>query len=214
MSHDLARRCCLLVASLALTWTGDAHAHSVHCSTIADARSAPTGTSVTLIGTVSVPSGAFDGGFAIQQGRSGIYVVDSDGGNYQIGDLVRVRGVLIDSNNLLAVQPTAIFALGHAAPVRAVSRATGDVGESTEGRLLHLTGAIKGDPVDDSPYGYKLTLDDGSGPIQLFLYPGAGIVNDGLVDGASLSVTCFSNQYDTHYECDPRTPADLTIGAP
>jgi hypothetical protein len=24
---------------------------------------------------------------------------------------------------------------------------------------------------------------------------------------------CFSNQYETQYECDPRSPADLRLGA-
>ena len=90
-------------------------------------------------------------------------------------------------------------------------RNTGDVGENTEGQLLNLRGTIIGDLVDDSPYGYKLVLDDGSGPIQVFIYPGTGIPTEGPEDGALLRVTCFSNQYATHYECDPRTPADLAL---
>ena len=88
------------------------------------------------------------------------------------------------------------------------------MGEATEGKLLELHGALVGDPVDDSPYGYKLTLDDGSGPIQVFLYPGSGIAPTGLTAGLEVSVICFSNQYDVQYECDPRVAADITMITP
>ena len=186
-------------------------AHVSHCDTIQEAREAELGSDVSLVGTVTVPSGAFDGGLAIQQGSAGIYVVDSLGATYEIGDQVRVDGVLANANNLLVVQPSSIERLGHGARIHPQQRSTGSVGEATEGKLLELHGALVGDPVDDSPYGYKLTLDDGSGPIQVFLYPGAGIKPDGLNAGLQVSVICFSNQFDTTYECDPRVSSDITV---
>jgi hypothetical protein len=192
-----------------LTAAGPAHA-SV-CATIADARTSPLGTSVSLVGIVSVPSGAFDSGFAIQQGIAGIYVVDSGDASYAIGDTIHITGELVSASGLLAIKPASITRLRKHHPVRAQSHATGSVSEVTEGQLLSLHGTLVGDPVDDSPYGYKLSIDDGSGPVQLFLYPGSDIGTEGLVDGASVSVICFSNQYDTHYECDPRRAADLTV---
>jgi hypothetical protein len=191
-----------------------AAAHVSHCTSIAEAREAELGSTLSLVGTVTVPSGAFDDGFAIQQGRAGIYIADSAGAVYALGERVRVEGVLASANNLLVVQPSAIERLARGIPVRAQHRATGSVGEATEGKLLSLRGSLVGDPVDDSPYGYKLTLDDGSGPVQVFLYPGAGIAPDGLDAGVEVSVTCFSNQYDTHYECDPRIASDITILTP
>ena len=61
-----------------------------------------------------------------------------------------------------------------------------------------------GDLFDDGPFGFKLNIDDGSGPTQIFLFPGSGISTAGLVDGVKIKVVCFSNQFDTTFECDPQ----------
>jgi hypothetical protein len=209
-NFTLGRTLAVLVVALWLRGA-PAAAHVSHCTSIAEARVAELGSTVSLVGTVTVQSGAFDDGFAIQQGRAGIYIADSAGAEYALGDQVRVEGVLASANNLLVVQPSSIERLSRGAAVRAQRRATGSVGEASEGTLLSLRGTLVGDPVDDSPYGYKLTLDDGSGPIQVFLYPGSGIAPDGLNAGVKVSVICFSNQYDTQYECDPRVASDIAI---
>jgi hypothetical protein len=179
--------------------------------TIEGARREALGAAVTVTGTVTVPTNAFDAGFALQQEASGIYVLDSLGGSYALGARVEVSGILVDSSGLLAIQPTRIRAAGRGRPIEPACAATAAVGETTEGRLLRLHGAMRGALVDDSPYGFKLDVDDGSGPVQVFLYPGTGISTAGLVDGAELSVVCFSSQFETHYECDPREPGDLHI---
>ena len=138
--------------------------------------------------------------------------LDSLGEDFALGAKIKVTGVLVDSFGLLAIQPAAAHALGRGEHVEPEHRSTGSVGEESEGQLLKLRGTMRGPLVDDSPYGFKLDIDDGSGPIQVFLYPGTGIGTAGLVDGAELAVVCFSNQFDVTYECDPRGPADLRIG--
>src|SRR5262249_29948631 len=158
-------------------------------------------------GTVTVPTGAFDAGFAIQQGNAGIYVLDSLGATRAISDEVEVTGALVDSFGLLAIQPASITALGHRAPVEPRHRKTGQVGESTEGQLLELHGRMVGDLIDDSPFGFKLNIDDGSGPIQIFLFPGSGISTVGLTAGAEIHAVCFSNEFEAIFECDPPTAA-------
>lgn len=180
--------------------------------TITAARRAPLGTTVTVSGTVTVPANAFDTGFAIQQGEAGIYVAESLDVTFALGARVKVTGVLVDSSGLLAIQPSAIEAMGIGERIDPECRATGAVGERTEGRLLKLRGSMQGALVDDSPYGFKLDIDDGSGPVQVFLYPGTGVSTEGLVAGARLSVVCFSSQYETTYECDPPAADDLTVG--
>lgn len=183
-----------------------------HHDSIAAARRAPLGTTVTVSGTVTVPTGAFDGGLAVEEDDAGIYVLDSLGGSYASGTRVKVTGVLVDSSGLLAIQPSALRPAGRGERIEPECRATGAVGEQTEGRLLRLDGTMRGPLVDDSPYGFKLDIDDGTGPVQVFLYPGTGISTAGLADGVNVSVVCFSSQYETHYECDPPTPGDLKIG--
>ena len=192
-------------ASPALADHGDRVEH------IAKARRQALGATVTVRGTVTVPSNAFDAGFAIQDGNAGIYVLDSAGAVRALGAEVEVSGTLVDSFGLLAIQPTAVTSLGNGKRVKPHKQRTGSVGEATEGRLLELDGTMVGDLVDDSPFGFKLDIDDGSGPIQIFLFPGTGISTAGLVDGASIHVVCFSNQFDVFFECDPRRPADLRV---
>jgi hypothetical protein len=128
-----------------------------------------------------------------------------------LGQEVEITGTLVNSSGLLAIDPTTITARGHGDHIEARDRRTGSVGEATEGRLLELEGQMVGDLVDDSPFGFKLDIDDGSGPIQIFLFPGTGISTAGLHDGVTLNVTCFSNQFEAFFECDPRQPSDLKI---
>jgi hypothetical protein len=188
-----------------------ASAATDHAQPIAAARHRALGTTVTVRGTVTVPSNAFDPGFAIQQAHAGIYVLDSLGATRAIGDKVEVTGTLVDSFGLLAIQPSSVTALGQGDPIEPHARKTGKVGESTEGQLLALEGQMVGDLIDDSPFGFKLNIDDGSGPIQIFLFPGTGISTEGLHAGVTIDVVCFSNQFDTVFECDPPTPDDFTI---
>jgi len=193
-------------ASVALAYQG-------HGDSIAAARKAELGSTVSLVGTVSVASGTFDTGFAIQQGHAGIYIVDSVGGHYHVGEQISVRGTLISLHKQRAVQPTGISVVRRSsAPVRPERLARHRHGcEATEGKLLKLTGRIVGELVDDSPYGYKFNVDDGSGPTQIFLFPGANIDRAKLADGVKLSVICFSSRYDTLYECAPRSQADIVL---
>lgn len=201
----------VLLLGMSLIVPGSVLARPAHGGTIAAARREPLGATVTVLGTVTVPTGAFDNGLALQQNDAGIYVLDSLGESFALGTELKVTGVLVDSSGLLAIQPSSIQSAGRGQRIEAECRATGAVGERTEGQLLRLSGTMRGPLVDDSPYGFKLDLDDGSGPIQVFLYPGTGITTDGLVDGRRLSVVCFSNQFETEYECDPRSPADLKL---
>ena len=183
------------------------------CGSIAGAREQSLGTSVEVQGSVTVPPGAFDGGFAIQAEAAGIYVLDAAGASLHVGDVARVTGTLVDNSGLLAIQPASVKFLFSGQPVRPEHSATAAVGEATEARLLQLHGTMVGQLVDDSPFGFKLDIDDGSGPIQIFLYPGTGIPTDGLVEGASVDTVCFSNQFEATYECDPASPESFHVGS-
>src|SRR3982751_5017947 len=86
--------------------TAEARPH--HSISIAAARALPLGSSVTIEGTVSPPSGAFassffDAGFGMQDDRAGIYVSLQGDVHVVPGDRVRVTGVLADSFGLLVL---------------------------------------------------------------------------------------------------------------
>jgi hypothetical protein len=198
----------VLLITIAVPVASAAHPHRI---AIAAARNRPLGSTVTVRGTVTVPTNAFDPGFAVQEAAAGIYVLDSGSASRALGEEVEITGTLVDSFGLLAIQPTSITARGHGRAIEPRERSTGSVGEATEGRLLELEGQMVGDLIDDGPFGFKLDIDDGSGPIQIFLFPGTGISTAGLQAGVSIDVVCFSNQFDTIFECDPRQPSDFQI---
>ena len=115
---------------------------------IAEARSLPLGTIVTIDGVVTVPSGAFssstfDQGFAIQDRTGGIYVSVPDNLGFSLRQQVRVTGTLADTDLpglLVLVDVTDVKVHGSGPKVRPLPVATGDVGEATEGKLVTIMG--------------------------------------------------------------------------
>ncbi|MPY61484.1 hypothetical protein [Streptomyces spongiae] len=186
---------------------------------VARARSLPLGTTVTVEGSVTTPSGAFassfgDQGFGLQDRTAGIYVslpTDLKAAPYRH---VRVTGTLTDKSGLLTVVPAGPSDVELGDPGRAVKPRwvrTAAVGERTEGRLVRVLGRITQAPTSDLPYGYKLSVDDGSGEVLIFVNVETGIDVSGLKQGDVVRVTGFSSQYDTHYEIDPRGPRDIEV---
>jgi hypothetical protein len=195
---------------------------SHHVVSIARARTLPLGTVVTLLGTATTPSGAFessffDKGFAIQDRGAGIYVSLAVDLHVEPRARVRVTGTLRDSFGLrilVPAGPAAVRVCGKGAGVRAERLATGAVGESTEGLLVSVVAPITRAPESDLPYGFKFFVDDGSGELTIFVNTQTGIDLTGLAAGRTVRVTGFSSQFDTHYEIDPRFPNDITVRQP
>src|SRR5215510_3845290 len=144
---------------------------------IAEARSLPLGTVVTIDGGVTVPSGAFssstfDQGFAIQDRTGGIYVSVPDNNGFTLRQQVRVTGRLADTvlpGLLVLVDVTDIKAHGSGPKVQPLPVATGAVGEGTEGQLVTITGTITQPIVNDLPFGFIVFINDGSGEIHSFV---------------------------------------------
>lgn len=193
-----------------------------HVISIAQARSLPLGTVVTVDGSVSTPSGAFessffDKGFGLQDKSAGIYVSLQTDLGVAPRRQARVTGTLQDSFGLLILvpaDPSDVKLHGAGPRVQAQWVTTGAVGEATEGRIVRVVGTITQAPTSDLPFGYKFFVDDGSGELQIFVNTQTGIDVSGLSLGQTVSVTGFSSQFDTHYEIDPRSPADITTPAP
>jgi len=192
---------------------------AVKIISIAEARSLPLGTVVTIVGLVTVPSGAFssstfDQGFAIQDKTGGIYV--STGANHSLTprQQVQVTGTLADNvlpGLLVLTDVTAIKVIGKGPRVQPVSVSTGDVGEATEGTLVRITGTITQPIVNDLPFGFIIVVDDGSGEVNSFVWASTGIDVSDLSVGQTIEVTGFSGQFADHFEVDPRTQDDIRI---
>ncbi|MCO1582600.1 hypothetical protein M8C13_43340 [Crossiella sp. SN42] len=208
------------VAVLALGLTA-APAQAAPSGSIAAARALPLGSTVTVAGTVTTPSGAFessffDKGFAIQDRTAGIYLKLKADLNVRPGRRVRATGVLTDASGLLTVVPAgpeAVTVGGPGMPVRPEWRATAKVDESSEGRLVRVLAKVTKPVLNDPPYGAKLFVDDGSGELTVFVNTQTGIDPGGFAPGQWVLVTGFSGQYDDHYEINPRSQRDL-VGFP
>jgi DNA/RNA endonuclease YhcR with UshA esterase domain len=182
---------------------------------IAGARELPLGTTVTIEGRVTVPSGVFssasleDQGFAIEDATGGVYVrLDVDLGIHR-NQQVRVTGTLDQSFNILFVraEPSGVQLL----PPSPLLIATGEVGAATEGRIITVAGVIT-DIFDDGHYGVQFAVDDGSGPLAVFVHRSTGmdpfeIPFIGL--GKKVQVTGFSSRFADEVELQPRFRDDI-----
>lgn len=186
---------------------------------IAEARSLPLGTVVTIDGSVTVPSGAFssstfDQGFAIQDRTAGIYVSTADNLGFAPRQQVRVTGTLADTvlpGLLVLVDVTAVKAHGAGPKVHAQPVATGDVGEATEGSLVRLTATITQPIINDLPFGFIIFVNDGSGEVHIFVSASTGIDVSGLSPGQTIEVTGFSGEFAGSFEVDPRFQSDIRV---
>lgn len=184
-------------------------------NSIKAARGVPEGTPVTVDGVVTVPSGSYDPndlGFAIQSGKYGLYVHDSLGGSYALGQKVTVTGTAGNSfGEVWGVYPSTIAVTGTGKVPKADEVNTADVNESTEGTLVRVEGTVTDAVFDDAPYGWRFHVDDGSGELTVFVYTGTGIDTSGIEPGDEVEITGFSGQFIDHYELNPRFPSDIEI---
>lgn len=186
---------------------------------IAEARSLPLGTIVTIDGSVTVSSGAFssstfDQGFAIQDRTGGIYISTSDNLGLGLRQQVRVTGRLADTvlpGLLVLVDVTAVKAHGSGPKVQPLAVETGDVGEDTEGKLVTITGTITQPIINDLPFGFIIFINDGSGEVHSFVCASTGIDVSGLSPGQTVEITGFSGQFANDFEVDPRIQSDIRV---
>lgn len=174
------------------------------------AREMGPGKVADVTATVNVPSGSVDAGFTLQQGSRGLYVAADSGTRVERGQVVRVIGRLEDRHGLLTLVPDSVRTLGRAAPHPAYTLGTKRVGEDTEALLVVVRGRITAPVVDDRPYGWKITIDDGSGPLQIFVPAHQAFDLAAYRVGQTLTVEGMSAQYDATYEVITTAPLKLS----
>jgi len=210
-----------LLAFVAVPGTAAAATGSGHGQgrlTIAEARATPLDTVVTIEGTVTTPAVLFassydDQGFALQDRTAGIFVSFP---NTNIGVKpsrhVEVTGVLKSPDGLLMIVPASVEDVkvkGNDKPVQPTQVRTGAVGEANQGLLVRASGKITEGPIDDLPFGHKFFIDDGSGPINVYVNVGTKVDVSRLTVGQRVVVTGFSSEFDGVPEIDIRGPQDL-----
>jgi len=211
-------------AALALvlcTVSTQAAAQAQEAVPLARARAAGAGANVLVDGVVSVPPGAFDGGFAIQDRTAGIWVLPlADPVLLRVGQRVRIRGTLDNPNNQLAIVPSTLqlFEVRGGTARRVEDDApdprslrTGVIDEGEEGWLVRVRGHVVTEPEYDPPWGWKVMVDDGTGAVMVFIDAETDVNPGRFRPGLHVEVTGFAGQYDDHYEVVPRSQDDVRI---
>ena len=61
------------------------------------------------------------------------------------------------------------------------------------------------------PFGFTITVNDGSGDVHAFVCASTGIDVTGLSAGQTIEVTGFSGQFGDDFEVDPRFQSDIKV---
>lgn len=186
---------------------------------IAEARTLSLGKTVTIEGSITVPSGAFkssfdDEGFAIQDGSSGIYVSVHVNLNLLVGDRVRVTGKLAETNaqfKIIEADQNSTKVIGRGRPLRPRNISTRDANAQTLGQLVKVTATISNPVVSIAPFGFRLSIHDGTGEVVVFVSTSTKISEQNLPQGKRISVAGIVGQFKGQYQIYPRFPADVRL---
>jgi hypothetical protein len=187
---------------------------------IATAREAPPNARVRVRGVVTLPTSLFGDGSAAIQDPSGAILLrlGDEAGELALGELVQVDGSRSTKSGMEALRVTVPPArLGTQAQPQAERHATGSLGEAHEARLVVARGALTTAPRRTSAQNTYFDLDDGSGPVRVFLARDSDIDAAALAAGAWVEVTGVLGQETTGqqplrgYRIWPRGQADLRV---
>jgi hypothetical protein len=189
---------------------------------IAAARGAPTNARVTVRGVVTLPANMAEEGTAAIQDSSGAILLrlGEESRGLALGDLVEVSGTRSTKagmETIRIVDPAT--RLGHQAQPDPRRRATGSVGEADEAMLVIVRGQVTLSPRRTSAENIYFDVDDGSGPLRVFVSPRSRASAEGIVIGSWIEVAGVLGQEttgklpDRGYRLWPRIAADLRIVA-
>lgn len=182
---------------------------------IGDARALPDGSTATISGTALTSSDFTDGGGCISDSTGAIAVLMS-AGSFARGDLLTVAGTVDDryAQRTLRSSAGGLAIIGSGIDPSAVFTQTGGIGETTECRLVLVSGEIGGTPTSLAS-GLAFDIDDGSGAGRVLVAPASGIDTTAWVQGANVSLVGLAGQRDSSgtgvagYRVMPRDAADI-----
>jgi len=184
---------------------------------IADARNAPLGSTVTISGLVT--SGAALGGIRyVQDEDAGIAAFPGSGSapgfSPQPGDHITLSGTLVEFNGLLEITPISSFTVnstGNPLPSPLVI-APQQLGEDVESQLVRFEGVHF---TGNGTFSAGLwTVQAGAQTAQVYFRPGHPMLGTAVPSGP-VDITGIASQYDFApftggYQLLPRSTADIT----
>jgi uncharacterized repeat protein (TIGR01451 family) len=176
---------------------------------IATARAAGVPWYGTVEGHVTVVPGTFaTRSFAIQDDTGGLYIYPQYGAVLPpmvLGDVVRVKGTIVNFNNLLEMNPVDSVIWQDSGPVPdPLVTPTGSVG-LTQGKLIQIQGTAL-----SMTGGTNKTIlfNDGSGQTTVYVYGMTGIDTSSFSFPMPMRVTGMSGAYNTP-QVNPRYQSDM-----
>lgn len=181
----------------------------------------------SVIGVVTAPPRIFS------TTRTSMYIQDETGGinvyysgsyvDFNVGDLVRIRGSILQYNGLTEISPTTttdIVLLGQGYNVNPLILQQGtSIGESLEGLLVTVEGTVANNPYM-SGSGKAFTLYNGLVPIDIYVYNTTGVDISNVSKGNVYRITGVVGQYDatspytSGYQILPRFQDDILLIQP
>jgi DNA/RNA endonuclease YhcR with UshA esterase domain len=173
----------------------------------------------TVQGAISAPLGVYryDEMF-IQDETAGIDVYGVSPQGLQLGDVIQVSGEIGEYNGKKEVMPedeADVVLVDRGVPPTPIMTDTAEINESSEGRLVAITGTVSGysGGSDNSFY-----MDDGSGSTYIYRDSDTGIDLTWINSGDLLTLVGVGSQYDSSppydsgYQVLPRYQYDIAKG--
>jgi len=180
---------------------------------IGEARARGAGWRGRLQGNVTVTPGTYSANtFVIQDATGGMYVYAGATPlpAMSLGDEVEISGTLKLFNGLLEVDPLEGVTVHGTGTVPApLPTNTGALG-TTQGWLVEATGTATWTSAPPAPgaANWSFTLNDGTGPVTVFVDKDTGIAMSGYTSPTVLTVRGFSGNYNGA-QLMPRFQADI-----
>jgi DNA/RNA endonuclease YhcR with UshA esterase domain len=179
--------------------------------TITEVRVKTVGERVKLEGVVSVdPEVLGVRTIYIQDEDSGIRVVldvkDRDDIHYS--NYLQVKGILTQAFDELYIKVQAhgdVTVLSNNGNIQSNEVKTGDVKENVEGQLIVVIGQIS------ATSGNTFYLDDGTGPVKIYIKESAGVNKPKMKKGEYAKVIGIVGQYKEEYRVMPRFNDDIAV---
>ena len=186
---------------------------------IATARAAGANWTGTLEGNLTLAPGSIrPDTFAFQDATGGMYVfVASSSGvslpPLELGDVVQVEGTLKDFSGLLEIDPITSFtriSTGTVPAPQVISTSVAIVGP-TQGWLVQVSGTATWSTPQTLGADWSFTLNDGSGPIKIFIDKDTGIDLRDATSGSKMIITGFSGNNANTPQVMARFQADVVV---
>jgi DNA/RNA endonuclease YhcR with UshA esterase domain len=184
---------------------------------IAEAEKMSLGSDITIEGSVTVGSGTFrssfdDEGFQIEDKTGGMYIAIKTDLHLKIGQRVRLIGKLNKTPlgfPIIETEESLVHILPNTRLPKPLRSATGKVTDSIVGRLIRISGTVSKPVEEVAPYGFRVSINDGSGEIIAYISTSTNISPKRFAAGQKVELTGVAGKFKSRYQIYPRSTADV-----